>query len=179
MEKFILPSLERLTSTFSEAEELTMFISVDWAARCWPSKTCVPWIGKYLHGKALCERCRLGTWLLLLAYGPVGWEPMLSRGWGAGAGLVPVRLSLHHVLLCRESCWEGLLPWRSLRQPDKLRCPGCEERFRIYEHSLEPNETYLFCAVLFVKMTSFLMLINKGILTAPWTENATLWVLRR
>lgn len=29
MEKFILPSLERLTSTFSEAEELTMFISVD------------------------------------------------------------------------------------------------------------------------------------------------------
>lgn len=39
---------------------------------------------------------------------------------------------------------------------------------------LEPNQTYLFCDVLFVKMTSFFMLINKGILTAPWTENATL-----
>lgn len=102
MEKFILPSLERLTPTFSETEELKMFICVDSAARCRPSKPCVPYIGKYLHGKALCERCRLGTWLLLLAYGPLGWEPMLGRGWGAGAGLVLVRLSLHYVLLCRE-----------------------------------------------------------------------------
>lgn len=80
--------------------------------------------------------------------------------------------------MCRESCWEDLLPQRSFKQPDKLHCPGCEERFRIYERWLEPNQTYLFGGVLFVKMTSFFVLINKGILTAPWPENATRWLQR-
>lgn len=107
-----------------------------------------------------------------------------GRPWQAGAGretwrtLFPSWLWVCTVCSCVESCWEDLLPWRSFKQPDKLHCPGCEERLRIYEHSLEPNQTHLFCAVLFVKMTSFFMLINKGILTVPWTENATLWVLR-
>lgn len=74
----------------------------------------------------------------------------------------PLALSLHHGLQCRESCWEDLLPQRSLKQPDKLHCPGCEERFRIYERWLEPNQTYLFGGVLFVKNDIILRADKQG-----------------
>lgn len=167
---------------------------VNWTASCWPSKTfsMSTLARKMLHSlgadncmaleNALCRRCWPGTRLLLWVYSLVEQEPMLGPGWSRERGtgdIIPLLDWVCTMCSCAESCWEDLLPWRSFRQPDKLHCPGCEERFRIYEHSLKPNETYLFCAVLFVKMTSFFMLINKGILTAPWTENATLWVLRR
>lgn len=108
----------------------------------------------------------------------LGGHGRLEQGERRGECVPLLALSLHRVLLCRESCWEDLLPRRSFKQPDKLHCPGCEERFRIYERSLEPNQTYLFGGVLFVKMTSFFVLINKGILTAPWPENATRSVQR-
>lgn len=131
--------------------------------------------------ETLCRRCwqRGGSGAKCpLPLARLGGRGRLEQGEKHGECIPLLALSLHHVLLCRESCWEDLLPRRSLRQPDKLHCPGCEERFRIYERWREPNQTYLFGGVLFVKMTSFFVLINKGILTAPWPENATRWVQR-
>ena len=197
---FILPPLERfgLTTKGSEAEALEMCKFCELTASCWPSKTfsLSTLVRKMFHrvcaaicralANTLCGRCwqRGGCGAKpCRVYSPLC--PAAAAGpWQAGAGrgargaLVPSRLSVGSGCSSAESCWEDLLPWRSCKQPAELHCPGCEERFRIYEHWLEPNQTYLFCAVLFVKMTSFFMLINKGILTAPWTESATLRVLR-
>lgn len=90
---------------------------VNWTASCWPSKTfsLSTLASKTLHAmgadncmaleNALCRRCWPET-QLLLSLQP-GWAR--SHAWhrleqreGHRGHYSPVRLSLHHVLLCRE-----------------------------------------------------------------------------
>lgn len=192
---FILPSQESfgLTTKGSKAEALEMYMFCEPAASCWPSRTfslstlvrkiflslCAticsapenhPLQEVWTEGWLWCQGTAQCPVPLAEARRPREAGAM-REAWGM---LFPSWLGVCTTCSCAESCWEDLLPWRSFKQPHQLHCPGCEERLRIYEHSLEPNQTYLFCAVLFVKMTSSFVLINKGILTAPWVGNATL-----